>query len=349
MALVKYSEYGNQVPTTAPACPKCEAPIAPQGIGIPLAPMQQKAYPAKKNGGIWHHPLSRTARWTGVQAFEVTPFVFNGRLYRLENHKKSNETANAPVRDRYLEDSVRIRDVETDQIIAEPLTGFYFGIAFVYGGIVHVIAGKQRPEGWWRIREAYLTVSRDLRSWSEPVKILEAQDDEHIFNFGLCHDGRRFVLLYETDDRRWPKFTFKYCESSDLRTWRRIKNAFYGTDKYVGGPALYYYDGWYYTLFLNEEDKGKHLWATRLTRSLDLRRWEDAPDDRTFLYPNATIETDPERRPGIFECNASDAELCVWNGGTLVYFCGGDQYNVIDLQEARFNGPPGELLAEFFV
>lgn len=296
----------------------------------------------------WRHPLKKTGRWTGLQTFEVTPFVFNGRLYRLENHKKSSEIADAKVRERFLKDSVRIRDVAEGTIVAEPLTGFYFGIAFVHGGEVHVLAGKQRPEGWWRIREAYLTRSRDLRTWSEPVKVLEAEGGEHMFNFGLCHDGTRFVLLYETDDPQWPKFTFKYCESVDLLSWRRIENALYGTHKYVGGPALYCFDGWYYTLFLNEEEPGKHLWATRLTRSRDLCHWEDAPADRPFLFPDRALETEPARWPGVFECNASDAELCAWSDGTIVYFCGGDQYNASDLQEARFEGPPAHLLATFY-
>jgi uncharacterized membrane protein YdbT with pleckstrin-like domain len=53
MALVKCSECGNQVSTTAPACPKCGAPIVSQGIGIPLATIQQTSNQLKVENDVW--------------------------------------------------------------------------------------------------------------------------------------------------------------------------------------------------------------------------------------------------------------------------------------------------------
>jgi len=41
MALVKCSECGTQVSTSAAACPKCGAPVGSTGIGTPLSTIQQ--------------------------------------------------------------------------------------------------------------------------------------------------------------------------------------------------------------------------------------------------------------------------------------------------------------------
>ena len=41
MALIQCGECGNQVSTSAAACPKCGAPVASTAIGTPLATIQQ--------------------------------------------------------------------------------------------------------------------------------------------------------------------------------------------------------------------------------------------------------------------------------------------------------------------
>ena len=53
MALVKCPECGNQVSTAAPACPKCGAPIALQGIGAPLATIQQTSKQLIVENDVW--------------------------------------------------------------------------------------------------------------------------------------------------------------------------------------------------------------------------------------------------------------------------------------------------------
>ena len=153
-------------------------------------------------------------------------------------------------------------------------------------------------------------------------------------------------MLYETDDKSWPKFTFKHCESDDLVHWRKIPEALYGTDKYVGGPALYFEDGWYYTLYL--EDLGGGYYETRITRSRDLVDWQDAPENRAFLTFDPDRYTNPIHYPEVRELNASDVELCEWKGKTIIYFNGGDQLNCGDVQLAEFDGSPKELFAYFF-
>ncbi len=120
----------------------------------------------------------------------------------------------------------------------------------------------------------------------------------------------------------------------------------YGTEKYVGGPAIYYYDNTYYVLYLASNEGKGHI--TRITRSNDLFKWEDAPEERPFLVYDPTYETDPDNYPGVMENNASDVEICEWQGKTIIYFNGGNQAGCADLKEAIFDGSPSDLLKTFF-
>lgn len=310
--------------------------------------------------GEWKNPLKKKGTVV-LEMGETTPFVFNDRLYRLENWQKFLAVPSALPAERFMEDEVRIWDVDSGGVVSIPFVGYSFGFAFVWDGQVYVFATKHIADRPWRTcTEIDVIFSSDLIHWTSPKTVINAEpvirngktDREHLFNTAVCRDKEKFVLLYETDDPQWPAFTFKYCESRDLINWKRIPDAVYGRDKYVGGPALYFEGGWFYTLYL--EDLGGYsggTWETRITRSCDLVHWEDAPPNRHFLAPDLTRIFEYDRGGKVVkvkEINASDAELCYWKGKTLVYFGGGDQQTSGDLQQAEFDGTPRELLEYFY-
>jgi len=279
---------------------------------------------------------------------EVTPFVFKDRLYRIENFKRCEDFPGQPVQYRFHEDGFRIRDVDSDRIVSVPLLNHYFATAFVWDNRNY---GEDLP--WWHIRQIVHITSDDLITWSRPELVVQAEGDEHLFNNSVCWDGNRFIMLCETDDDRWPKFTFKYYESCDLSNWKIVPNAVYGIDKYVGGPALCFEAPWYYTLYLHAMENGagdniRYTWETRITRSKDLIHWEDAPEDRPFVTFDPNRQTNPDHFPGVYETNASDIDLCEWQDKTLVYWNGGDQCTCGDLQMAEFPGSRKELMEWFF-
>ncbi len=277
---------------------------------------------------------------------EVTPFVFKDTLYRLENWQKFWELPPYNPGERYLEDEVRIRDVEKDEIVSIPLKGYTFSSAFVWNGKIYVFAGNHNTATQWRhVTEMVMTCTEDLVNWSEPKTVLKALEGEYFFNVAVCRGKDSFVLLYETNDAAWPGFTFRYCVSDDLTNWEIISDALYGKEKYAGGPSLYYEGEYYYTLYL--QDLGS-AWETRITRSRDLIHWEDAPVERPFVTFDSSVKNIRMLDSEICECNASDAELCYWKGKTIVYFTGSDQQIGGDLQVAEFDGTPRELLEHYF-
>lgn len=294
----------------------------------------------------WTNPIVKQGRF-GSPLVETSPFVFNDRLYVLENNQRFWDVAGAKPGDHFHEDEVRIREVQSGKLVSVPLKNHGFGTVLVHDKKVYVFAGNYgEGKPWRKMSEITMTSSSDLKTWSKPVTVLKAHDKEFFFNTAVCRGKDKFILLYETDDRTWPPFTFRYVESDDLVNWKEIPGAVYGKDKYVGGPALYYEGGWYYTLYLQDLKKG---YETRITRSKDLINWEDAPGNRPFLTFDPTIRNIPLIDPGIHESNASDVELCYYGGQTILYFTGSDQTTAGDLQWATYQGTPRQLFEHFFI
>jgi len=146
------------------------------------------------------------------------------------------------------------------------LRGHGLGVAFVWNNRVYVYASDWgQTEKKWGIKKVHMTWSDDLKTWSEPTIVLRANENERLFNVAVVRGKDQFIMLAETDDPTWPKFTFKYFTSKDLSHWSQVPGAFYGQNKYVGGPAIYFEGGNYYTLYLQSLGKGRY--ETCITRS----------------------------------------------------------------------------------
>ena len=299
----------------------------------------------------WSHPKFENHTTVSTTACEATPFVWNRRLYSLENFQRHVDFPGHPVDYRMHEDGCYIRDVDTDTRLCYPWLNHYFSTINVFDGRLVLVGGDygwNRP--WWHINQLQLMTSDNLTTWSHPVTILEAGANENLFNNALVFDGERYVLLYETDDPAFaPKFTFRFAVSHDLLHWEKLSPEYlYGRGKYVGGPGLYYQGGYYYLLYLTETFGKYGFWDTRVARSKDLKTWEDAPEGRSFVYPDTTRVTNPSLAPDVHEVNVSDVEMVEFNGQVHIWWCGGNQSGIGDLQHAVFNGTRQALLETFF-
>ncbi len=323
----------------------------------------------------WTHPKFENHTYVTKKSFETTPFVWKGRLYTLENFFRSrNDFPDKPVQYKMHEDGCYIRDVETDTRLCYPWLNHYFSTVNVFNDKLVLVGGDygwNRP--WWNIKRMQMMTSDDLTTWSRPVTIFEANERENLFNNCIVFDGEKYVLLYETDDPALRSatfnesgakgaaissvrtnfagwiFTFRFAVSKDLVNWEKLPEEYvYGIGKYVGGPGLYYQDGYYYCLYLAETFGKSGFWDTRITRSKNLKDWEDAPEGRSFVYPDTSHVTNPELAPDIHEVNASDVELVEFNGQVHIWWCGGNQGIVGDIQHAVYNGTLKQLLEAFF-
>ncbi len=294
----------------------------------------------------WKNPLRYLGKLNSPLV-EVTPFVLNERFYLLENWQKQWESPGTKDGDMTTRDEIRIRDIAEDRVVSIPLVGHGLGTALAHAGRVCVFAGDWGTGAKWNITEITMVSSKDLIHWTDPVVVLKAEPQEKFFNVSVCRGTDQFVMLVESNDPAWPAFTFKYFTSENLIHWERVAGAEYGREKYVGGPALYYEGGRYYTLYL--QSLGKGFYETRVARSMDLIHWQDAPEDRPIATFNPENKVHPLRPEEIRETNASDLELCYWDGKTRVYYTGGDQHLAGDLQHAEYDGTAQELLEYFFM
>ena len=303
----------------------------------------------------WKSPLTNRKRLASAALpGEVTPFLFRGCEYRVENVMAHTLYPGAAVESHPHEDHFRIRRIEDDRLISIPLMNHYFATAFVCNDTCYCFSLDLGEKKGWASSKIDMIASKNLISWAPPVCTLDVSaDGEMIFNNTVTQAGHRFVMLYETNDPKYPIFTLKFAESDDLVHWRKIPGAIYGKKKYTGGPSLYWipeeqcYYLTYVDLFVHPVVR-KLNYRTSVTRSKDLVHWEDAPADRAVVLPDYGNRPDPNGHPDVYELNASDAEYLEKDGIVHAYFCGGNQWGVSDNQTAEYHGTLAEFFREFY-
>jgi|GEM_PF-1667640 len=311
-------------------------------------------WPALEEPGTWKNPLrNRRVMDSAALPGELSPFRFKGEDYLLENVLAHFLYPGTPVGYRFHENHFRIRRESDDQLISIPLLDHYFASAYVWNDRCYCFAmgqtsgaciGTHLDEIW----------SDDLVSWSPVRRVFDFSDrDEHFCNTSVTFDGERFILLYETNDPKCPVFTFHFAESGDMVHWRTIPDAVYAWDKYTGGGALHWIaeDRMFYLSTLDlfpHPVTRKAAFRFILSRSADLIRWEDAPDDRPILVPDFYHRPDPVGHPDVYEISVSDAEYRQMPDHLRVYFIGGNQWGVSDNQVAEYPGTMRDFFHEFY-
>ena len=305
--------------------------------------------PVSAEPNQWQHPLERQD-YLNLPLVEVVPFVFKGELYVLENWRDNwpwpdqpSETAakNYEMWIAHLSDGPE--NYENRNYLALAMGGRTLGKAFVWEDRVYVF-GVNQTSGRTHVD---MTWSDDLVNWTEPVNVFDSPAGQ-IFNVSVTRDDHGFVFLWETNGVGTP-FTMCFGRVNSLTdSWdnHTIPGAQYGADKYTGGPAIFYEGGLYYLLYLEHLGDGRY--ETRITRSRDLKNWQDAPRDRPFVTFDTSRRNIPLLEPHLSEINASDPGVAFYNGRVVVYYTGSNQLVAGDLQWATFEGTKQELFERFF-
>lgn len=288
--------------------------------------------------------------WKNVCHFngvsEATPFVFKGKKYTLYNLTAIEKLLPEGEVDRAV-----ILEEGTNNKVSEVLLDHYFISAFVANDRCYCFGSYMGDEhGTWHAHKINVVYSDDLIHWSEPLPVLDYPQG-YVYNTGTVFDGERYIMLFETSDRRYPIFTFRFLESKDLIHWTLLDKEIYGDKKYVGGPALYYFpeDKNFYLTYVNEfinEETRQPNYDTCIARSKNLIDWEEG--DKPILFPDYAHQPQPEEHPDVYEINASDAEFIERDGKVIVYYCGGNQMGIMDSATAEYDGTLLQLFNEFF-
>ena len=285
---------------------------------------------------------------------ESSPFVWDGRLMRLENEDPSRcYSADAAIR-------TIIRDCATNEILSRfggecDFTSFYQedGVAYILGSL-----RGQRDT-------IVIYESRDLINWSEP-RILLQRPGWAYCNTALVKGPDGYVLLLEADSRDVSQevanavghfYTFFFATSPDMVNWTHLElHKCYNPDRYSGAPWMTYVNGWYYVINLIEMPGP--IYTSYLSRTQDFDTWYlgkynpillPSQEDK-LISPNAaelSEELLEEMKTAYISSNA-DIDMCEFEGKTRIVYNAGNQLGFYYLAEAVYDGPLSEFLERQF-
>ena len=269
--------------------------------------------------------LVRTGRATKDYG-EMTPVVFRNRPLLLAS-ASGTAAANPFKPSRCL----WIENVETRQVVSAFAPVYGLGSAFVHGDTFHAFAIPNDSGGAQHIDRFSST---DLRHW-EVAPALHAESGEELFNESVCEAQGRFIMAFESRDKKTKPFTIYFAESQDLRHWSRMSLPVFAPERYTACPTIRYVDGMYYMLYL-EHRLPDWRFETYIVRSRDLASWEQSPRN-PVLEPQG-----PE------DINASDTDLVEFGGKVLVYYGYGDQRGEGGIALAEYRGSLKGFLEHYF-
>ncbi|MBQ6164972.1 MAG: hypothetical protein IJK23_10910 [Clostridia bacterium] len=283
---------------------------------------------------------------------ESTPFVFGGRLYRLELADPTRGLdAGAPI-------CALIRDRETGRILSRFGEGCYYYSLYTENDTVYVIGVRSQPRALSG-DTLMLFESRDLRHWS--ARELLTNPGWQYYNTSLTKGPDGYVLCMEAGSPAEyvgaHPFTCFFATSPDLVHWELTDyGKAFSKDRYNGGPWMRYSDGWYYLISVTELPCRRY--TNYIFRTRDFTDWEvgkynpilmpDEEDRKLSPYCYDLTPTLIEKiRTGFISSNA-DVDMCDWQGKTVITYNVGDQLGFYYLAEAEYDGPVDRFLAAYF-
>lgn len=271
----------------------------------------------------------------GLDLCESTPFVFNGRVSRLEWFRNGG--------------ILRVVDRESGQEMSRFGAKHRFPCAFVEGDTVYVV-GTKETDGWTGDTLTLFT-SKDLTNWSERV-IFKHPQGKTFCNTSLCRADGRFVMSYEQNENG---FHAQFLESKDWVTWTMLPDEQrHNLGRYNAPHCLRWNQGWFYLFYL--EANKPHGYEQYVTRSRDLTHWEPSPlnpvlaaspGDRLVLNPKLTA-AEREKVAKAQDVNNSDIDFCEYQGRLIINYSWGNQQGTEFLAEAEFNGTLEQFLVGWF-
>ncbi len=155
-----------------------------------------------------------------------------------------------------------------------------------------------------------------------------------IYNISVTNRADELYLLYESDDPRYGKFSFKFLKINNDKV---SYLGHYPINNYKGAPYLKFINNNFYLLYGEYVTiKNDKKFKTTIAKSNNLADW--------------VISDIPFLTPSVFElpCN-SDVTMIQKNDNTvLIYYAEADQINTTKLKYATYNGKLEDLFEYYF-
>ncbi|MEA1950517.1 MAG: hypothetical protein U9N87_03985 [Planctomycetota bacterium] len=278
---------------------------------------------------------------------EAHYFVWKGRLLREEwarNHYKADRV--------YPESHIQIRDAETGERIAVLAKGHEFGTIFIEGDTAYVAATGDLNTKGARRTQINIFASKDLKNWTK----WNAVDNKkfNICNTSIVKTEDEYILMFEIDKPNVVSWTARFAKSKDLKKWEVLPEEYIHGRRYMAAPhCLKYSKGYFYNFYV----RNRFGYSVFVSRSRDLKKWEDSPfnpvmradkNDRILSPKVKFTEKEKKRIAAATDKNNSDIDVFGYKGKTLISYSWGNQHGVEHLAEAEYNGPIEEFLSGWF-
>ncbi|GEM_PF-2588878 len=278
------------------------------------APAGRVAYPAltrphlRKMGTFWH-------------GCESSPFVWQGRLKVLVNDRGRDESGRLSTR-------LWIYDMADRTFGPHFGEGCIFPCAYAEGDRTYVYAVR----GGWGGREMVALTSTDLVTWDERTVLTFPHT---VFNMSVCRAGERYLMGYDIcpeNNAHDARTCFAWSE--DLVHWQPAPaSCTYSLDYYTAAVAIRHAEGWTYAIQLRSLSDMREF-NTYVARSRDLVTWHGSPlnpllawsdEDRKIAPGVHPSDEERARMDRTLNQNASDLDLCEFEGKTVITYSWGDQ------------------------
>ncbi|OHB53704.1 MAG: hypothetical protein A2Y12_15140 [Planctomycetes bacterium GWF2_42_9] len=301
----------------------------------------------------------------------ICPFVFNGRLYRLEHRlpqyygvRISDCASDAEF---FGHARACIVDHETGEMVAEPNTrGFVMPNVFVDGQTVYVLATDFMTPSPPYGRTVRVWATKDLKKW-EQWTALKLLKEWMVGSVSVCKKGDEFYMAMEVTgpvEEVGVGFTARFAKSKDMKNWELLGDEYvYGKERSVCPHFLRYLDGFFYLFYLESGKwEGGSGYVTNVARSRDLVNWQESvfnpvlcPSEEDKQIANKRLTADKQAyvknggRLGQAHINNSDMEFTEHNGRVIIgYMCGAQTLEYGFIAEAVYEGTEAQFLRAWF-
>lgn len=278
---------------------------------------------------------------------EVTPFVWKGKLMRLELDDPSKGTDKSQTR------PAIIRDCETGEIISRLAEDSYYHSGYVEEDTIYVLGVAM--DRWDTIR---IYSTKDLVHWED--RDLLTNPGWSYCNTSLTKGPEGYVLLMEAwkpEELVGEPYTLFFATSPDLVNWTHLSpDHCLSKERYNGGPWMRYSEGWYYVISVTVLPCKRY--TNYIFRTKDFYNWEVGfynpilmpSEEDHMISPNAHDLSEKQLediRTG-FNINNSDIDMCDWNGKVYINYLCGNQLGNYWMCEAVAEGTVAEFLKSYF-
>ena len=236
---------------------------------------------------------------------EMTPFVWNGRLMRVELADPSRGV------DPSRSLGAGVRDVETGEFLSYFAQDSYYHSAYLEGDTLYVTGVDMHRRDTIRLYE-----SKDLKTWTS--RDLLTNPGWLYCNSQIARGPGGYVIILESGPNLYPHlskddyprkymgnkgWTMFFARSADMVHWEFMDyEKPFCLEEHTGGPCLKYSDGWFY--LLADLALPRRIYTSYLLRTKDFETWYVGyynpiimpSDDDRKISPHYTEITEAEAK-----------------------------------------------------